>query len=258
MASKKFKFIKFPKWDKSQNFLKSYFIKQGLFKHLDVKTSEFKPDLKDLFLLHQYIILNKRLTVLEFGCGWSTAVIKNALEINKKKYLARIKKLRKKNCFELFTVDNQKKYLSITKNKCKKILGKKSKINFFYSENKMTTFNDRICSEYTKLPKINPDFIYLDGPSPFTVKKKINGFSTNHPDLMPMSCDILKFEHFLCPGTIILVDGRTANARFLQKNFQRNWEYLHDEQNDQNLFYLNEKPLGKFNKKLLKFYNKKN
>ena len=57
-------------------------------------------------------------------------------------------------------------------------------------------------------------------------------------------------------GTIILVDGRTANARFLQKNFQRSWKYFHDEENDQNLFYLNEKPLGKFNKDLLKFYKK--
>ena len=105
----------------------------------------------------------------------------------------------------------------------------------------MTIFNKKFASQYKSLPVCNPDFIYLDGPSPFTVKKKINGFSTNHPDLMPMSCDILKFEHFLCPGTIILVDGRTANARFLQKNFQRNWEYFHDEENDQNLFYLNEK-----------------
>ena len=40
---------------------------------------------------------------------------------------------------------------------------------------------------------------------------------------MPMSCDILKIEHFLKPGTIIVVDGRAANSRFIKKNLQRNW-----------------------------------
>ena len=36
-------------------------------------------------------------------------------------------------------------------------------------------------------------------------------------NLLPMSCDILKFEYHLIPGTIILVDGRTSNATFLKK-----------------------------------------
>ena len=36
-----------------------------------------------------------------------------------------------------------------------------------------------------------------------------------------MSCDILMIENFLMPGTIIVVDGRGANAEFLRKNFKR-------------------------------------
>ena len=35
-----------------------------------------------------------------------------------------------------------------------------------------------------------------------------------------MSCDILKIEPFLIPGTIILIDGRTANANFLKIIFK--------------------------------------
>ena len=70
---------------------------------------------------------------------------------------------------------------------------------------------------------------------------------------MPMSCDILKFEHFLTPGTIIVLDGRTANARFLRDNFKRNWLYKYEE--DQHIFYLNDPILGKYNKLQLKFYN---
>lgn len=239
---------------KKLSLIHNYFKQYKLFKFLKKDKITFAPDLNDLYYIHQFILLNKRMTVLEFVCGWSTAVIKNALEINKKKYLSKIKRLRKKNCFELFTVDNEKKYLAITKNKCKKILGKKSKINFFYSENKMTTFNDRICSEYMKLPKINPDFIYLDGPNPESTKGDVRGFNTNHLELMPMSCDILKIEHFLLPGTIILSDGRTANIRFLKLNFQRNWVHIDDTENDQHILYLNEKSLGKINNQILNFY----
>ena len=58
--------------------------------------------------------------------------------------------------------------------------------------------------------------------------------------MMPMVSDVLKFEHFLTPGTII-ADGRTANARFLKSNFQRNWKYIHSLKSDQNYFYLDEK-----------------
>ena len=73
---------------------------------------------------------------------------------------------------------------------------------------------------------------------------------------MPMACDILKFEYFYTPGTIIVVDGRSANSSFLRNNFQRNWKYTNDEKNDQHIFYLDDKPLGEYNKLQLKFYNK--
>ena len=37
----------------------------------------------------------------------------------------------------------------------------------------MSIFNDRICTQYKKLPLCNPDFIYLDGPYQFNVKKDL-------------------------------------------------------------------------------------
>ena len=75
---------------------------------------------------------------------------------------------------------------------------------------------------------------------------------------MPMSADILTIEHFLQPGTFILLDGRTANARFLKTNFQRDWTYEHDSIADINMFELNEPPLGMLNEKYLKFCSDKN
>ena len=61
-----------------------------------------------------------------------------------------------------------------------------------------------------------------------------------------MSADILSLEHHLLPGTLIVVDGRTANARFLKANLQRNWQYRFIHEYDQHFFELVEDPLGPF------------
>ena len=72
-----------------------------------------------------------------------------------------------------------------------------------------------------------------------------------------MNSDLLEIEPILLPGTIIVTDGRTANALFLKNNFQRNWKYYYDKKRDQHIFYLNDIPLGTHNEALLKFYKKK-
>ena len=75
---------------------------------------------------------------------------------------------------------------------------------------------------------------------------------------MPMSCDFLKIENFLTPGTMIIVDGRAANVRLLRANMQRNWDYSYSADADQHIFLLNEEPLGKYNRQQLDFYRGKN
>ena len=69
-----------------------------------------------------------------------------------------------------------------------------------------------------------------------------------------MANDILKIEYFLTPGTIIVVDGRAANAQFLKDHFKRNWLYEFDNENDQHIFYLDAPLLGKYNKLQIAFY----
>ena len=100
---------------------------------------------------------------------------------------------------------------------------------------------------YNNLPNICPELIYLDGPDLHSVEGNIRGISTKSEDRLPMAGDILAIEHFLLPGTLIVVDGRTANARFLKCNFQRDWIYCHDKKNDQHFFELCEEPLGNLN-----------
>ena len=257
--------IKFPK-NVSEKKMISFFYKHNLLyilentkkygKNIDrrVLSKPHAPVLSDLYRIHQYITLNKRTTVLEYGTGWSTLVISKALFENEKKFKNKLFS-RIANPFKLFVLDNEKKYLKISKKRLFKYSQRKLNVNFYFSNVKMTTFNDRISTEYLKHPKVNPDFIFLDGPDQFKVKGHINNISTNNLDMMPMSCDILKYENFLTPGTIILTDGRSANARFLKNNFQRNWDHKYIKEYDENVFLLNEEPLGKYNYEQIKFYN---
>jgi hypothetical protein len=61
------------------------------------------------------------------------------------------------------------------------------------------------------------------------------------------SGDLLLMEPILLPGTLILVDGRTNNARFLQRNFERNWNMVYDAKGDITTFELIEGRLGPYN-----------
>ncbi len=233
-----------------------------LLKKINLRYKTIEPNFNKLYFLYKVITENKRLTVLEFGSGWSTFIISLGLFKNYTTHNIQTKKLRKSNNFTLFSIDNSKKYLSLTKKKFKdaekkmNFSGKfkKIKVNWIFSSVSMTMYNGNIATQYNKLPVCNPDFIYLDGPDQYNIKKKINGFNTAHKELMPMSCDILMIENFLMPGTIIVVDGRGANAEFLRKNFKRKWKSFYSKYFDQHLFYLDEKSFGKWSSRLLKFY----
>ena len=107
---------------------------------------KYKPQLKDLYRLYQFVILNKRTTILEFGSGWSTLIFSIALNELKKKYSQQIKKLRRNNPFELFILENEKKFLNITKKRINKFYKKqknKPKIHYKFSEVEMVLFNKR-------------------------------------------------------------------------------------------------------------------
>jgi hypothetical protein len=163
--------------------------------------------------------------------------------------------LRRSNAFEIHSVDDMGDYIKITQDRLSTDL--KKRVFFKHSDVQMTTFSGRICTEYVELPNIAPDFIYLDGPDQFDIKGNINGINIGHNDLMPIMCDILKFEFFLKPGTIICVDGRAANVNFLKSFFKRNWIEYYNIQLDMYVLYLDSKPLGSANKKQLKFYRNK-
>ena len=210
-------------------------------------TTPLTPELDDLTRLH-FLVRNRRVTtILEFGLGKSSIIFADAIKKNRSDFGEYVEKnLRRENPFEIHSVDNEEYWINEVRINFPKDLLEFA--NFHYSEVEMTTFNDRICTMYKKLPNICPDLIYLDGPGQFNVRGDIRGISTVSADRLPMSADILILEPFLLPGTLIIVDGRTANARFLLNNLQREWEYCHFENEDIHAFELIEKPLGLLNK----------
>lgn len=209
----------------------------------------FPPELDDLTRLHYLIISRKVTTILEFGIGKSTLIFNDAITKNKKKYKNWVNiNLRRGNPFECHSVDNYLVWIKKLRSN-----NNLTNVKLHYSNLEMGTFNDRACTFYKKLPNVCPDLIYLDGPAQFLVKGSIRGISTNHQDRLPMAGDILVLEHFFLPGTLLVVDGRTANARFLKTNLQRDWIYCYDKSADQHYFELSEDPLGVYNKKQIDF-----
>jgi hypothetical protein len=49
----------------------------------------------------------------------------------------------------------------------------------------------------------------------------VNGLTFSIPERTVMSADLLVMEPTLLPGTVVVVDGRESNTRFLLRNLQR-------------------------------------
>ena len=221
--------------------------------HIDGK-DPFEPDCDDLVRLHYIIRSRKIMTVLEFGVGWSTLVMADALLKNYLEYDKDVQHgIRRKDPFTLYTVDTEKKYIDITRNRLKGEIGKH--VKFLVSSASLTTFQGRICGRFDRIPNVCPDFIYSDGPSFRSIQGEISGLSMNHQDRTIITADLLLMEPLFLPGTMILFDGQTNNARFHKYNFQRNWKYEHFKDEDISVFELIEEPLGPYNENQLRFQN---
>jgi hypothetical protein len=210
-------------------------------------TAPFPPDLEDLVRIHKLIRKRHIFTVLEFGVGYSTWVIADALQKNEADWnvLAERPAIRNRFAFQVFSVDASKAWIGTSEGRIPKSL--QARIHLHHSNVKIGTFQGRLCHFFDDLPDIVPDFIYLDGPAPKDVRGSLNGMSFQCDERTVMSGDLLVMEPILLPGTFVLIDGRTNNARFLQRNFQRNWRMVQDREGDITTFELVEDRLGPYN-----------
>ncbi len=207
----------------------------------------FPPEKGDLVRLHSLIRKRKPFTVLEFGVGYSTAIIADALAKNEIEWLQLKEKplVRNRFPFQLFSVDASKKWINLTRKKIPTHL--RDRVHISYSGVSISTFKGQLCHFYEVLPDVVPDFIYVDAPDTKQVKGKVHGLSFQCDERTVMSADLLLMEPTLLPGTFILVDGRTNNARFLDRNFTRPFKYNWHRSDDISTFELNEESLGAYN-----------
>ena len=246
--------VQSPKFNKESaiKYLKNELIFQKIIKLTN--NERIKPDYIDLARIHKIIRKYKIFTSLEFGIGYSTFIISDALYKNKIEFEENKnnKIIKKNNMFENFCVDSSKKWIDAFKNDFKTHSFKKNTI-INYSSVYLDKFNNKICTFYRKIPSILPDFIYIDAPHSKDVKNKLENIDYTNNDFPVMSADVLKFENYLLPGCIILIDGRNTNARFLKDNLSRNWIYYESYEQAICLLYLNEKPIGLRNYNYLQY-----
>ena len=201
----------------------------------------------DLVRLHRLVRQHRRMVVLEFGVGYSTVVLAHALAANE----AEFERLQPAGVvvgahdFQVFSVDACAAWLNSVKRGLPDEIVDRTKL--VHSTVRTGTFRDRLCHYYDALPDAVPDFIYLDGPDPRDVAGSINGLGFAGGRRVPMAADVLLMEPSLLPGAMILADGRTANARFLERHFYRTFRSNYDPDADVTCFVLDEPPLGRRN-----------
>ena len=215
-------------------------------------TKPFEPNYADLARLHHLVLSRRVLSMLEFGSGFSTAILAHAFQVLHRHFAGWAKaNTRVDQPFHVHAVEEAPHYLDITRDRLGEGLAPFATVS--RSSVEMILHDNRIATVYARLPNICPDFIYLDGPSQYATDAEINGISLTTRSRMPMAADILRIEFLLEPGTLILVDGRTANARFLKAYLKRDWKYRHDTEGDVHYFELVEPPLGPINARRLEF-----
>ena len=208
---------------KAINFFKSKDIYKNF---ISGNNSEIKPDYIDLKKIFELITSRKPKCVLEFGVGFSTICIALALKENEK------------NGFtgQLYTVDAEKFWIKNSEDKLPSDL--KKYVTFHYSSCSVSTFNNQLVSFFDDLPNISPNFIFLDGPSPNSVKGKIRGLGFNEKnsnfrgdgvikteegnrwERRIVASDILLYESTSPHDFFILVDRRYVNCNFLINNLK--------------------------------------
>lgn len=230
------------------NFKENIDYQEAAFDNVSGKmTMPLPPESADLVRLHQLIRQRKCFTIVEFGLGYSTLIMADALAKNETDWqqLPHKPEIRNRFMFQLFSLDASADWIALTKSTIPPNL--QDRIHIQQSGVTIGTFNGQLCHYYDTLHDVVPDFIYLDGPSAKDVHGSLHGLSFHCDERTVMAADLLLMEPTFLPGTFILVDGRTNNARFLERNFSRQYSVCWQPEQDITTFELKEERLGKYN-----------
>jgi len=200
-------------------------------------------EIDDLFHLYSTVRKSSCVSVLEFGSGWSTLVLALGLYENAQSFGEEHRQsVRHPNPFQLLTVDASEHWQGVALSRVPDWL--KSTIRRVSCDVMLADRYGGYVHFFDKVPDFVADLIYLDGPDPEQVVGVVGGFEYGELHTLPMGADLLRLEPHLWPETMIITDGRTANARFLASNLRRNWQVLHDPFGDRTTFRLEETAFG--------------
>ena len=140
------------------------------------ETTPFGPKLDDLCRLHWLAMRRKAISILEFGSGFSTAVMAAASRTLHARYQHWVKeKLRFMQPFHVHSVEEDERYVEITRKRLTKGLSDFASVQ--HSGVDLLEVHSHIATLYSNIPNICTDFIYLDGPSQYAAKGNIRGLS---------------------------------------------------------------------------------
>lgn len=211
-------------------------------RELESSDETYPWELDDLYFLYKRVRQTGVTSVLEFGSGWSTLVLSLGLKENRD-LMGNGWPARHPNPWQIMTVDASSYWQEIALERIPSYLA--SLIVPVVSECEAQLGpNGGIYSNYTNVPFFIPDLIYVDGPDPEQVKGEINGFSFVETHSLPMLGNLVQIENQLWPGTEVVFDGRTANARALRASLTGSWDCFFDPFGDRTLMRLDESSLG--------------
>lgn len=211
--------------------------------------SAYAPEIDDLYFLYEFCRSHAVTSVLEFGSGYSSLAFAIALSENFKHFgrsLADNSRLN--DAFQLLSIDASEKWMDIAEKRIPRDL--KKFVKFHHSEVRLVSNSDETFSLFESLPHFRPDLIYLDGPDADQATGSNLGAEPSSLHFLPVAGDIARIEFQLWPGTYIITDGRTTNARFLCRKMKRAWQYIEDPFGDRTIFRLSEEPLGEVSRQI--------
>lgn len=211
----------------------------------------FPPDIDDLYRLYRLVRDTAVVSAIEYGSGWSTFALSKGIWENKESFGDNYIGYRNLNAFKLKTVDASSFFLKKAINRIP--ISYQSVVLSQVATPKLVTEYNQCSVMWTPAQRVDYDLIYIDGPEPEQVIRNQTDFPISTIHDLPIMGDMVRYESYILPSTLIMFDGRTSNARYFKNRFVRNWRYSSNFDQDYSLMILNEEPIGKINKKHLDF-----
>ncbi len=159
--------------------------------HADVRA--YTPEYYDLFRLVRFVRERKPQVLWEFGSGWSTCFLGQAVADNQTGIL--------------YSMEADADWCRNTRSMLSPDVQAWVELRHVVPER--VTVGGECASKYPWRPPAVPQFIYVDGPA--------------GAGKCPGNADILEIEEQLEPGCLIVLDSRQKTTEFLRRTLRRKW-----------------------------------